>query len=143
MHPRVQLRLHPRRDQVVHSRHFHQHSHVQWRFLLRVCGPNERRCGRLHQLSGERVDVSTNVQLWVYGVWNVFVQRRDCDRGDVLRESLRCVCGSYERRRGRLHEHSGERVDMPAHVQLGVHGIWDIILQCRYSNRRDVLRESM
>jgi hypothetical protein len=43
---------------------------------------------------------------------------------------MRRVCSSHQRCRRRLHRLPGERLDVPADVQLGVHGIRDIILQC-------------
>ena len=80
-----------------------------------------------------------HVQLGVHSLWNIILQRRNTDRGDVLSESsLRCVYRSHERRRWRLHQLPGERVDMPAHVQLGVHSLWDELLHSRDSDRGDV-----
>ena len=83
----------------------------------------------------------TDMQRRVHGIGDFFMQCWDTDRGDVLREPLRCICGSHERRRGRLHQLNREWVDMPADVQQRVHGIWDIFVQSRNADRRDVLRE--
>ena len=80
------------------------------------------------------VNLPAHVQLWVHGVWDIILQRRHADDGNVRRESLRCFGRSLKRRRGRLHRLSGEWVNLPAHVQLWVHGVWDIILQRRHAD---------
>ena len=84
-----------------------------------------------------------HVQLWVHGVWNVILQRRHADDGDVRRESLRCFGRSLKRRCRGLHELTSERVNVPAHVQLWVHGVWNVILQLRHADDSDVRRERM
>ena len=83
------------------------------------------------------------VQLWIYGVGDIVVQRWDTDSCDVLRESLRRVCTSYKRGCGRLRQLPGERLDVPADVQLGVHGVGDIIVQRWDTDRRDVLEDTV
>ena len=85
----------------------------------------------------------TDMQRRVHGIWDIFVQCRDTDRRNVLRESMRRLCCSHERRRGRLHQLNREWVDMPADVQLGVHCIWDIFLQPRGADRCDVLDDTL
>jgi hypothetical protein len=57
---------------------------VRCEFMRRVCTPYKRRCGRLHQLPGKRLDVPADVQLGVHGVGDIVMQRRDTDGGDVL-----------------------------------------------------------
>ena len=98
--------------------------------VRRVCGSHERWRGRLHKLTGERVDVPADVQPRVHSIRDIILQCWDTDRRDVLCESMRRVCSSHERWRGRLHQLPGERVDVPADVQLGVHGIGDELVQC-------------
>ena len=44
------------------------------------------------------------------------MQRWIAHGGDLLSERLRCIRGTYERRRRRLHELSRERVDVPVDV---------------------------
>ena len=83
-----------------------------------------------------------DVQLRVHGIWDIILQCWDSDCRDVLRESMRRVCGSHERWRGRLHQLPGERIDVPAHVQLGVRGVGDILVQWD-TDRRDVLKDIM
>jgi hypothetical protein len=51
--------------------------------MRRLCCPNERRSGGLHQLTRERSNVSADVQLWIHGVWNVLMQPRNADRCDM------------------------------------------------------------
>ena len=72
--------------------------------------------------------MSAHVQLRVHGVGDIVVQRWHTDRRDVLCESLRRLCTPHKRWRGRLHQLSGERIDVSTYVQLGVHGIRDVIL---------------
>jgi len=71
------------------------------------------------------------------------MQFRYCNRRDMLSKSVRRVRGANARRCGHLHELTSERVNVPAHVQLWVHGVWSVYMQCRYCNRRDVRRERM
>ena len=97
----------------------------------------------MHQLTRERSNVSAHVQLGVHCIGDVFMQCGNADRRDVLRESMRRVGGSHERWRGRLLEFSWEWVDMPADVQLGIHGVGDIFVQCWNADRGDLFRESM
>ena len=83
----------------------------------------------------------TDMQRRVHGIWDIFVQCWDTDRGDLLRESLRHVHGSHERRRVRRHQLNRERVDVRAHVQRRLHGVGDIVMQCWDTDRGDLLRE--
>ena len=84
--------------------------------MRRVRRANARRCGHLHELTGERVNVPAHVQLWVHGVWSVYMQCRYCNRRDVLSKSVRRVRGANARRCGHLHELTSERVNVPANV---------------------------
>ena len=83
------------------------------------------------------------MQLGVYGVGDIIVQRWDAHRGDVLRESLRRICTPHKRRCGRLPWLSGERLDVPADVQLRVHGVGDIVVQRWDAHRGDVLKSTV
>ena len=56
---------------------------------------------------------------------------------------MRRIHCSYKWGCWRLHQLPGERVDLPADVQLRVHGIRDIILQCWDTDRLDVLCKLM
>ena len=103
--------------------------------------PHERRRGRLHQLAGERLDVPADVQLGVYGIRDIILQRRNTDRRDVLRESMRRVYSSNERRRRRLHQLAGERLDVSAHLQLGVYSIRDELVLLGHVDSCDMLCE--
>ena len=98
----------------------------------------KRRCRGLHELTSKRVNVPAHVQPWVHGVWNVILHLRHADGGDVRHESLRCFWRSLKRRCRGLLKLSGERVNLPAHVQLWVHGVWNVILQRRHADDGDV-----
>ena len=87
--------------------------------------------------------MSADVQLWIHGVGDIVVQCGNADRRDVLREPMRRLCCPNERRSGGLHQLTRERSNVSAHVQLGVHCIGDVFMQCGNADRRDVLRESM
>jgi hypothetical protein len=138
----VQLWIHGIRDVFVQSRNADRGDLFR-ESMRRFSGSHERRRGGLHQLTRERSNVSAHVQLGIHGIRDVFVQSRNADGGDVLRESLRCICGSHERRRGGLHQLTRERSNVSAHVQLGIHGIRDVFVQSRNADRGDLFRESM
>ena len=132
----VQLGVHSLWDELLHSSA--DRRDVLSESMRRIYRSHERRRWRLHQLPGELVDMPAHVQLGVHSLWDELLHSRDSDRRDGLSESMRRIYRSHERRRGRLHQLPGERVDMPAHVQLGVHSLWDELLHSRDSDRRDV-----
>jgi len=84
-----------------------------------------------------------NVRLGVHGVRDIVVPRRDTDGGYMRCESLRRICAPYKRRCGRLHQLPGERIDVPAHVQLGVRGVGDIVVQRWDTDGGDVLEDTV
>ena len=71
------------------------------------------------------------------------MQRWIAHGGDLLSERLRCVRGTNERRRRRLHELSREWVDMPAHVWFGLHSVRNELMQSRNTHGGDVWPQPM
>ena len=71
------------------------------------------------------------------------MQSRIAHGGDVWPQPMRCVRGTNERRRRRLHELSCERLHVPADVQRGVHGVRDELLQSRIAHGGDVWPQPM
>ena len=55
-----------------------------------------------------------------------------------MHDLLRCIYCSDKRHSGQLYELPGERIDMPADMQLRVHSLWDKLLHGRDSDCGDV-----
>ena len=102
----VQLGVHCIRDKLVLLGHVDRRD-MLCEIVRRVCSSHEWGCGRLHQLAGERVNLSTDVQLGVHGIGDELMLLGHVDSCDVLSELVHCLLTfdqGWDRRKLLLHQ---------------------------------------